>query len=92
MSTFDKHEFELEKQLSYELRRAKIVNQAKSKVWTTRDNQQIPITKLSDNHLLNIYKMLEQENVFDIYMPWLIVLQEEIVARGLDYPFVDRFF
>jgi hypothetical protein len=35
----------------------------KDDVWITRDNEQIPISKLTDSHLKNIYKMCRKKNI-----------------------------
>lgn len=92
MSIFDKNEFIAETSFETEMRRAKISRDAESGIWTTKNGTRIAITDMTDSHLLNTYRMLERYNAMDMLLPWLVVMQKEIVKRKLDYDFEDIFF
>ena len=92
MPLFDKNEFIAESSFKTEMHRAKISADAESGIWTTKNGDRIAVTDMTDSHLLNTYRMLERNNVMDMYISWLVVLQKEIVKRKLNYEFKEMFF
>lgn len=92
MPMFDQNEFIAEASFRDEIRRAKISADAESGIWTMKNGDRIAVTDMTDSHLLNTYRMLERNNVMDLYISWLAVLQKEIVKRKLNYEFKEMFF
>lgn len=92
MALFDKNEHLAECSFCTNMCRAGIAADANTHIWTTRSGDKIRIEDMSDSHLINTYKMLKRKNVMDIYLPWLSVLQEEIVKRGIHYDFNELLF
>ena len=92
MSIFDKNEYIAEMSFENEMRRAQISKDAESGIWTMKNDTCIAVTDMTNSHLINTYRLLERNNVMDMLLPWLIVMQKEIVKRKLDYEFKDRFF
>lgn len=46
---------------------------------------------MTDSHLINTYRMLERNDTMDVYLPWLEVMQKEMLKRKIDYNFKDKF-
>lgn len=89
---FDETEYVAETSFLENSRRIKIQQEAKSGMWTMKNGTRIAITDMTDSHLINTYRLLEKNNVMDINLPWLIVMQKEIVNRGIKYDFEELFF
>ena len=92
MSMFDENEYIAETSFETERRKAKIAKDAESGVWTTKNGTRIAVTDMTDSHLINTYRILERNNAMDMLLPWLVVMQKEIVRRKLYYEFRDKFF
>lgn len=92
MSMFDKNEYLAETSFKTEMRRAQIARDADSGIWTMKNGTRIAVTDMTDSHLINTYRILEENNVMDMLLPWLVVMQKEIIKRKLDYKFKDRLF
>lgn len=92
MSMFDENEYIAETSFETEMRRAKITRDAESGIWTMKNGTRIAIEDMTDSHLINAYRLLERNNEMDMLLPWLVVMQKEIVRRKLNYEFKDRFF
>lgn len=89
---FDENEYVAESSSKTEMRRAQISKEAESGIWTMKNGARIAVTDMTDSHLINTYRILERNNVMDMLIPWLVVMQKEIIRRKLDYEFKDRFF
>ena len=63
------------------IRQARIEVQAEKGIWTTKDGERIHITKMSDSHLKNAIRRLEEQNVFDKLLPWITVMEKELERR-----------
>lgn len=79
-------EAQTEQEIRMELNRASIRREAKKGVWKTKDGTEIPIQKLSDSHLKNIFLFLEDRNQLDMMLPWLIRIEQELKRRDANYP------
>lgn len=84
MSYFDRDEYCAESSVLIELRRIAIEKDAKSGMWTTKDGTRIPLEAMTDNHLLNAYRVVVKNNVMDMLTPWVVALKKEMKKRGLN--------
>ena len=85
-------EYAIEAECEVDLMRAKIAEEARSMVWTTRDGRHIRITDMTDQHLVNTLRMLERNNIMDIYLPWIAKFQAECKKRNLNIQFQEIIF
>jgi len=92
MSYFDRNEWEADTTFDFEMRKAEISKAADKHIWTTKDGTKVKVEDMTDSHLLNTYRYLERTDTMDLYLSWLMVLQDEIERRGLSYDFRDLFF
>ena len=92
MPLFDRDEYLAECSVITGVLRAKYNEDAKKGIWKTKDGTRIAVKDMKDSHLLNAYRYLEQNNVMDMYLGWLIVMQSEIRKRGLKYDFQENYF
>ncbi len=61
----------------------RIKEQAEKGYWTTKDGKKIHVTKMTESHIRNAMKLLEQSDKEDLYLPWIKVFLEELKRRGL---------
>ena len=54
---------------------------ARTKTWTTKDGRHLRFSQMSDSHLQNTIKMLERNDVCDIYLPLITAMREELKGR-----------
>ena len=59
--------------------------QAKNKIWTTKDGTKIPVSKMTDSHILNTINLIKRKDRHDYYLPWIKVFEEEMRRRGGKY-------
>ena len=83
MAIFDEHEFEAESFFRQEMWRAKISQEAESGIWTTKNGTRIKVSDMTDSHLVNTYRILKRNNVRDMLLPWIMVMEKEIMRRGM---------
>lgn len=59
-----------------------IEDAARAGIWTMKDGTRIPVTEMTDLHIRNTIRMLERKDKYDIYMPWITRLREELERRS----------
>ena len=60
-----------------------IEEEAKSKIWTTKDGTKIPVRDMTDSHIQNTINLIKRMDKYDYYLPWLKVFEEELRDRKL---------
>ena len=83
MTMFDANEFDAESLFREEMWRAKISREAESGIWTTKNGTRIKVSDMTDSHLVNTCRILKRNNVKDMLLPWIMVMEQEIMRRGI---------
>ena len=60
-----------------------IEEEAKLKIWTTKDGTKIPVRDMADSHIQNTINLIKRRDKYDYYLPWLKVFEEELKDREL---------
>lgn len=66
----------------------------KDPCWQTGDGRIIPLSEITDNHLVNIFKYLDQrlqgnapnQGVYIHWLTWIRIARWELQSRGLEVP------
>lgn len=69
-------------EIDYAALQIQIESDAKRGVWTTRDGLKIPVTEMTSEHIKNTIVMLERNDAYDLYLPWINRLQHELDERS----------
>ena len=58
-----------------------IKQEAKSKIWTTKDGTKIAVKDMTDSHIRNTINWIKRKDKYDYYLPWIKVFEEELTGR-----------
>lgn len=67
----------------YESIASEIERKAKKRIWTTREGKDIPVSKMTSNHIQNTINFIKRNDKNDLYSCWLKVFEEELENRNL---------
>ena len=59
-----------------------VEDEAKSKIWTTRDGSKIPVENMTTSHIKNTIAHIKRIDKIDFLEPWVRVFKEELKRRG----------
>ena len=60
-----------------------IEEQAKKRIWIMKDGTEIPVSKMTDSHIKNAINLIKRKDRYDLYLPWIEVLEAELKDREL---------
>ena len=66
----------------FDLYQEKVKRDAEKGIWTMRDGTKIPVEEMTTSHLQNTIRFLERkEDTTDLWLPWIVRMQEELEKR-----------
>lgn len=79
----EEHVPEWDNDVFYEELAFEIEENAKKRIWKTRDGTMIPVSKMTESHIKNAINYIKRNDDYDLYGPWLNVFKEELEYRKL---------